>query len=127
MKNTQIKMSDQEINIAIAEACGWVERDEPKGSAAPKTWWHGPHRYPPNLMPVPDYCNDLNAMHEALELISQQCKDSDFWFFLRKIIGFPDAESDWDEYYYFQAINATAHQRAEAFLRTIGKWKEGAK
>ena len=90
-------MTNEQINIAIADASG---------------------------LPWVDYCNDLNAMNEALELISQQCKDSDFWFFLREIIGFPDAESDWDEYYYFQAINATARQRAEAFLRTLGKWEE---
>ena len=116
-------MSDQEINIAIAEACGWTEID---GFSA-----KGLMGKPPDKLCsfdyLPDFCNDLNAIREAMELISQQCKESDYWFFLRQIIGFPDAESDWYEMYYFQAVNATARHRAEAFLRTIGKWKETTK
>jgi hypothetical protein len=108
-------MSEEQINIAIAEECGIISRDQ----------WGLLYRTLHGIVRnCPDYCNDLNAMHETLKLLSQQCKDSDFWFFLRKIIGFPDAESDWDESFYFEAINATARQRAEAFLRTLGKWEE---
>lgn len=50
---------------------------------------------------VPDYLVDLNAMHEAY------CE------ILTKRLG-P-----------YGAIDATASQRAEAFLRTIGKWQDG--
>jgi hypothetical protein len=85
-------MTNEHINIAIADASG---------------------------LPWVDFCNDLNAMHEAEKVLT---------------------EHQWDEYervlrlvcdgcsYYEGAgkelLHATARQRAEAFLRTIGKWKE---
>ena len=47
--------------------------------------------------------NDLNAMHEAEKVLN--AKQSDAYF--RKIVSW-----------------STAAQRAEAFLRTLGLWKE---
>ena len=44
-------MTDQKINQAIAEACGWPILDNP-----PKGFY-------------PDYCTDLNAMAEALKTL----------------------------------------------------------
>jgi hypothetical protein len=57
-----------------------------------------------------DYCTDLNAMHEAEESLT----DDQLWRMARNI------ERN-DEQWYFRA---TARQRAEAFLRTLGKWEE---
>jgi hypothetical protein len=56
-----------------------------------------------------DYCTDLNAMHEA-----------------EKVLTFEDWESYRDELggSFRGCAHATARQRAEAFLRTLGKWKE---
>lgn len=113
-------MSDQEINIAIAEACGWKFDDSMEMWLSPNDI----HFFPWQL---PDYCNDLNAMHEAEKVVASQCKEHDYWFFVRQLMGFPDAECDWDEVLHFNAIHATARQRAEAFLRTIGKWEEEVK
>ena len=65
----------------------------------------------------PDYLNDLNAMHEAEELFyakpdtlecAERMRDYSKWLWL--IAKYP--------------LHATATQRAEAFLRTIGKWEE---
>jgi len=57
-----------------------------------------------------DYCTDLNAMHEAEKtLTSMQLLDYIAFLF--------DAT--------YEAVLATARQRAEAFLRTLGKWEEG--
>ena len=57
----------------------------------------------------PDWCNDLNAMHEAEKtLTSAQLLDYIAFLF--------------DTCY--EATVATARQRAEAFLRTLGKWEE---
>lgn len=114
-------MSEEQINIAIAEACGWVERDEPKGSANPKTWWHGPHRYPSNMMPIPDYLNDLNAMHEAEKVLVEMGVNK-WWTYAGHILRHNPSPFGAET-----AIHATARQRAEAFLRTIGKWKEEMK
>jgi hypothetical protein len=57
-----------------------------------------------------NYCTDLNAMHEAEKTLTVE-EWSDYVEHL---------PSRWEE-----AIHATARQRAEAFLRTLGKWEEG--
>ena len=62
-----------------------------------------------------DYCSDLNAMHEAEKtLTEEQC------VFVRlhlreRLENYPASRYTW---------HATARQRAEAFLRTLGKWEE---
>ncbi len=92
-------MTDEQINRAIAEACGWKE---------------GVERYVQNLPLMkapPDYCTDLNAMHEAEGTLNED----QLWQMAREI------EKNWEDQWYFRA---TAHQRAEAFLKTLGKWEE---
>ncbi|MCX8511180.1 MAG: hypothetical protein ORN83_05425 [Chthoniobacteraceae bacterium] len=81
-------MTDEQINAAIAQI---VKADE-------------------HWMIQKDYCNDLNAMHEA----EWSLTDDQLWRMARNI------ERN-DEQWYFRA---TARQRAEAFLRTLGKWEE---
>ena len=98
-------MKDEQINIAIAEACGWKyvnnETHAPDGSF----WWS-------KGLEVPDYCNDLNAMHEAEKVLGEiySIKSCEYDDWLQSII-----EHD-------QKWRATARQRAEAFLKTIEKW-----
>lgn len=126
-------MTPEQIRIAIAEACGaeWgpdglltfasMRRED----AGPRRWELKDGRC---LSPfIPDYCNDLNAMHEAesrlayedqLTLMVQLCP----------IVGLSgEGKAWWDLECHeaFKVYNSTARQRAEAFLRTIGKW-EGA-
>jgi hypothetical protein len=64
-------------------------------------------------IPVPDFVNDLNAMHEAEKYL---------------ISGTPGLwecyENRLKAWHGGNAIHATASERAETFLRTIGKWKE---
>ena len=99
-------MSDQEINIAIAEACGWKFDDSLE-------MWLSPddiHFFPWQL---PDYCNDLNAMHEVEKTIENKNLYEEC---LECVCG--------GRQYLF---HATARQRAEAFLRKIWKWKENWK
>jgi hypothetical protein len=59
-----------------------------------------------------NYCSDLNAMHEAEESLKGK-QFGTYGIALNDIDG-----SLW-------GIRATARQRAEAFLRTLGKWEEG--
>jgi hypothetical protein len=106
-------MTDQQINAAIAEACGWKDVcQHPKNPNV----WVGKHAG--RLQEVPDYCDDLNAMHEAEKVLAPKNwnnfseKWHDYYWYLRR------ADAD-------RAIHATARQRAEAFLRTLGKWEEG--
>lgn len=100
-------MSDEEINIAIAEACGWVE------VVNNRKYHQCPTGFPPNskgnLAYIPDYCGDLNAIHKAEEKLTNEQLD-----FYCNILHKPNHGIYW-------AIHATARQRAEAFLRVIGK------
>jgi hypothetical protein len=63
---------------------------------------------------VPDYPNDLNAMHEA-EKVLKNNKDQRGWE--SYILAQDELLGSGDK------IHATAAQRAEAFLKIIGKWK----
>jgi hypothetical protein len=101
-------MTDEQINQRIAEACGWTKIEHFPGG-----FW-GQH---PLCLdeaseyydwPIPNYCNDLNAMHEAEKTLnSEQWHLYSAWLF--KATARPQ--------------HATARQRAEAFLRTLGKWE----
>lgn len=68
---------------------------------------------------VPDYLNDLNAMHEAEKVLSDQ---QTFFYCntLERIVNaaIKDSKSAW------QYSMATAAQRAEAFLRILNLWTE---
>jgi hypothetical protein len=106
-------MTDEKINIAIAEACGWTGFNPDNipdclqyTARAPSGKW--------GL--IPDYCNDLNAMHEAEKILSDE-SHADYACELVKTIR---RNGEW-----FESVSATAAQRAEAFLRTINKWEGG--
>ena len=108
-------MKPEQQRIAIAEACGWTEIE-------PCTCYDGVSRgYEPtpgaHKKHLPDYCNDLNAMHDAEKvLIGDEPENSELWCdFQTNLVIACQA---------YLSYHATAAQRAEAFLRTIGKWEE---
>ncbi len=70
----------------------------------------------PNWTDVPDYLNDLNAMNKAEKTLTHP-KDIEYGILL----------ADYFEGIKELAVSATAAQRAEAFLRVIGKWKNEKK
>ena len=98
-------MTDEQINQRIAEACGWR--------------WDQGYRWKDSsglsafAWDIPDYCTDLNAMHEAEKLLTdEQClfvRD----YLRERLENYPASRYIW---------HATARQRAEAFLRTLCKW-----
>jgi hypothetical protein len=111
-------MNDEEINRAIAEHLGWSairmsalwEFTEP-GEDHQVLCGLNPQG---NTRAVPNYCGDLNAMHEAEKAFtSVQC--SFYTYSMREVITEHDASR--------RTWHATARQRAEAFLRTVGKWR----
>ena len=94
-------MTDEQINAAIAEACGW------KGNLICRDF-NG------NLWPSvpPNYCTDLNAMHEA----ERTLHPTDLGVMGIWIARLLKQDGEW--------FHAAARQRAEAFLRTLGKWEK---
>jgi len=116
----------QKLN-AIAEACGWTSKKVPPDDQNPygefqHTWWLNPlnpERYP---HPLPDYLTDLNAMHEAEKVLrNDQFHYTAYWRHLFQVVAGKAWAGDIG-YFHFEMTHATAAQRAEAFLRTLGKW-----
>lgn len=126
-------MNPTKQRIAIAEYCGWkyrpehdVEFNTPAGRVAPESWRID---YPNGdceatcFDGLPDYLNDLNAMHEAEKKLEKRYEYTEK---LGRILGItygPDGEMEKTDFE-FDLAHATASQRAEAFLKTIGKWEE---
>jgi len=111
-------MTPEEQRVAIAEACGWIWHGDALWPKDPNNfYWKKGHL---NYKILPDYLNDLNAMHEAEKVLDPKGKDGSYEYWLRTVCHIPERESANGRYFY----RATAAQRAEAFLRTIGKWEE---
>lgn len=103
-------MNPEQQRIAIAQSCGWKLHSELDKTLC------APHQTDcplvAELITIPDYPNDLNAMHEAEKIL------------------FPASEIEWHNQLqnvcgcsWRVMIRATAAQRAEAFLRTLNLWK----
>ena len=86
-------MTNEQINAAVTQATGL---------------WDYP--YSNETKRMCDFCSDLNAMHEAEKTLGNQFTtlEEAYWRSLNLVKPHP--------------IYATARQRAEAFLRTLGKW-----
>jgi hypothetical protein len=69
---------------------------------------------------IPNYLNDLNAMHDA-EKVLGACWPT----YCEHLLEIVEPEPRTLEICHrWNLLHATAAQRAEAFLRTIGKWEE---
>lgn len=121
-------MTPEEQRIALAEWDGWVE------VYAPVDWMLGeltgiytfPHptdpekiKYYVSRKPVPDYLNDLNAVHLLEKKLPDKHKRS-YAFILAQVLDTtPTVDLD-DQ---FLNIHATSAQRCEALLKTLNLWK----
>lgn len=105
-------MTPNEINRAIALHLGWI----PCHKRDCKNHWTNPCGTESNL---PDYCGDLNAIHEAEKTLDEEQTFTQIQLLLPP--PFCDKPS-WRGV--AMILQATAAQRAEAFLRTVGKWEE---
>jgi hypothetical protein len=116
-------MTPEQQRIKIAEACGCELTQDGNG------FWvfSKPNQHPKRVakhhdkdrawaLCCPDYLNDLNAMHEAERVLNPSLAAG----YARMLTSIA-----WEsEQPVFAPMTATAAQRAEAFLRTIGKWEE---
>jgi hypothetical protein len=100
-------MTDTEINVAIANLCGTMPI--PSGGIVHLK------------LDIPNYCDSLDAMHEAEQSAWDRDWNLRFYFVdhLARIInpvhGYRMLSGE-------DLLDATAKQRAEAFLRVHGKW-----
>lgn len=114
-------MTPEAQRIAIAEVCGLKRHSQSHGVLVRWTEYYWLDRNGKEYLEEPDYPNDLNAMHEAEKVLTfdpqLDCQFHQYWNYLsalgpsgnvgRRIL-----------------LCATASQRAEAFLKTLGLWKD---
>ena len=84
---------------------GWQESGVPFGH-------HDGHGHPEHMVPLPDYINDLNAMHDA-EKVFVGADRFVYWHEINNIVMGT-----------VHTAFATAAQRAEAFLKTLNLWTD---
>ncbi len=111
-------MSPEAQRIAIAMSLGWDEESARRGFKTITIEQDG-YTYSQISTKLPDYLNDLNAIHEAL-------------------ITLPDNDhftAHLDQFIYednrrlvskMDRVKATVKQLAKAYLVTIGKWEGGS-
>lgn len=126
-------MTPDDINRRIAEACGWTDikfseesRFDPRSYEPAGYFGRSPSG---SIDRIPDFYHDLNACHDMEKVLN----DSQYHGFTIRLsqIGWqlnPGATPDKsDDAAYKQRLrifcSATAPQRCEAFLRTIGQWE----
>lgn len=102
-------MTETEINTAIAQACGWTDIMVCPGFACTEVFPRG--KFNGTFSPLPNYCRDLNAMQDSLLTLD----DIRMFVFRSHLSELMD-----DEF----PERSTARQRAEAFCRTLGIWRD---
>ena len=111
-------MTEREINYIIASYCGFQVHIP---GIVKDSWLESVL----NDVTIPDYSNDLNAMHEAEEIglrliggkTPQQARDEYYKRVCEEVGGY-------EEDRHRLVMRAKAHQRAKAFVKTAGKWKK---
>lgn len=109
-------MKPEQQNKSIAAHCGWKQST----SSMWEGWWHqkGKKTY---QQFCPDYCNDLNAMHEAEKTIPIKLQ---FIYTSEIVVAYTGGRIFMGEDNRIPIAFASASQKAEAFLKTIGKWED---
>jgi hypothetical protein len=120
-------MKPEKQRIAIAEACGTklVEALDGFWDVERNGFMHAVGCCKKDLVQgLPDYLNDLNAMHAAEKVLTYEQAEE----FVEQLY-LADQKNNLAEKprpWRFNVASATAIERAEAFLKTIGKWEEEA-
>jgi hypothetical protein len=121
-------MSPEKQRRTILEACGWTAKEDkdgfwravdPSGNMTYTLWVSKMNVWSAGM---PDVLEDLNAMHEAEKVLTDE-QDLEYSEALEQVVKGRFATANSEDMRRLRS--ATASQRAEAFLRTIGKWEEG--
>jgi len=127
-------MTNEEIRIKIAEACGWVKQPvwvnclggdvhEWRKDGCLTERCVGGH----SLQELPDYLNDLNACAEFEKTLRGNKLD---WYEhnLGRVVFKDTTDDDWSDSLGSSAntkpLHASARQRAIAFLKTLNLYPE---
>jgi hypothetical protein len=110
-------MTEEQMNIAIAESRGWTDMPIINGKYGQTD--------------LPDYTNDLNAMHELEKSIKEPASYAGWLEAVTEseiAVGSLDPREIEGRVIRYRSLfwtaHATARQRAEAYLRTIGRFED---
>ena len=135
-------MNKEAQRIAIAEACGWKRKPEfdytrlMRGTVDAMErveMWGTDQGHLIPLEKLPDYLNDLNAMHKAEKMLALDQRDAYATELYSMLPGDENCGPiDMDDpkagdvmiASQFQLIHATSQQRCEAILKTLGRWRD---
>ena len=125
------ELSDEELRIKVAELCGWTHRRpheegfmvraqthgfKVSGNKGTSDLMHVPGDRYSDLERIPNYPQDLNAMHEVESLVPASRRAG--YLTLISVATFTDSrhvnEGMWD------IASAAARQRAESFVIIMG-------
>jgi hypothetical protein len=110
-------LSAEQQQLKVAELCGYT-LERKAGWLNFPMWFKGDDVQTQGL---PDFLNDLNAMHEAwlTKIAENNVLCSKFCYFLGQVLR-PLWTDDKDFIWFYSRVeNATAEQRAEAFVLTL--------
>ena len=106
-------MTNDQIDTAIAEYCGWYQitpQDSGQRRYGIRSNSAG-EKYPVAM--IPQYHRDLNAMHEAELKLAKNLR-----------IAYSNLLTSTGKYREFHRMSLAAISRAHAYLRVIGKWQD---
>jgi hypothetical protein len=113
-------MTQEEKRIKLAEAAGWRLFSQFKNLWAPPK-----HvvEYDCDAYPLPDYFNDLNAVQELQDKLTND-QQFEFVYHLNDVLGLVPLSSpaSYREVVLFSFANATAAQRFEALGLALNLW-----
>jgi hypothetical protein len=114
-------MKPEKQRIAIAKSCGWTWTNKcPEHGKQTIKFWLNEHTgrkvYYEYLLPY--YLDDLNDMADAEETLTESLQE----IYLDNLYAVCNPDSMYNDTW--KMNRATAAQRAEAFLRTVGRWEE---
>ena len=115
-------MTTDEMDRAIAEHLGWelVPLDGREINGIPVMVWKRPDGE--RGFPIPCYSSDLNAMREAEQSLFTSYHDAKD-IFIDRLCRIMDPASGYRKQSAVDIIDATAGQRALAFVETIRNWR----
>jgi hypothetical protein len=105
-----MKMTDDEMRVAIAEACGFKPHrttPPPYGEFYEKILWSYEDRVGIRFARLPDYLNDLNAIHAAEATLPKE----QLWYLTAVLASAVDPE--------VPIAHASARERCIAFIEVI--------
>lgn len=115
-------MSDEQMRIAIADACGIAVYEEPDGSglwSCKGSYKTGISKEHAQRVSLPDYLNDLNACAEFEATLT----DDELWEYSKLLMDYRQAANGFPLASRSEVLKlqkATVRQRCIAFLKTKG-------